>query len=120
MELTIKIIQVVIALFVLKVWLVTFGRESGFRGGEAKSLAEEFEVYGLPSWLFYLVGFLKVTCSLMLIAGLWYPALQQPAAIGLAVLMLGAVSMHVKVGDPLKKSLPSLTLLVLSLVVAFA
>jgi hypothetical protein len=32
--------------------------------------------------------------------------------------MLGAVSMHIKVGDPLKKSLPAATMLLLSLVVA--
>ena len=37
----------------------------------------------------------------------------------LAVLMLGAVSMHVKVRDPLKKTLPSMSVLVLCLVVAF-
>jgi hypothetical protein len=32
--------------------------------------------------------------------------------------MLGAVAMHVKVKDPLTKSLPALSLLVLSLIVA--
>lgn len=40
------------------------------------------------------------------------------AAIGMAVLMIGAISMHIKVKDSLKKTLPSLTLLVLSLLVA--
>jgi hypothetical protein len=34
--------------------------------------------------------------------------------------MLGAVAMHVKVKDPLKKSLPALTMLVLCIIVAVA
>jgi len=32
--------------------------------------------------------------------------------------MLGAVSMHIKISDPLKKSLPAFTFLVLSVLVA--
>jgi hypothetical protein len=55
----------------------------------------------------------------LLVAGIWYPAVTQPAAIGMAVLMLGAVAMHVKIGDPPQKSLPAFTMLVLSLIVAF-
>jgi hypothetical protein len=34
--------------------------------------------------------------------------------------MLGAVAMHIKVKDPAMKSLPALTMLVMSLVVGFA
>ena len=47
-------------------------------------------------------------------------AFTRPAAMGMAVLMLGAMSMHLKVRDPLKKSLPAFTLLVLSVIVALA
>ena len=54
------------------------------------------------------------------ILNVWLPALIRPAAIGMAVLMLGAMSMHLKVRDPLKKSLPAFTLLVLSVIVALA
>jgi hypothetical protein len=38
----------------------------------------------------------------------------------MAVLMAGAVGSHVKVGDPLQKSLPSFSLLLLSLFIAYA
>jgi hypothetical protein len=38
----------------------------------------------------------------------------------MAMLMLGAVSMHVRVKDPLKKALPALGMLVLCLTVAVA
>jgi len=46
------------------------------------------------------------------------PHITRPAAIGVAALMLGAVAMHVKVKDPLRSSVPALTLLVLAIVVA--
>jgi uncharacterized membrane protein YphA (DoxX/SURF4 family) len=64
------------------------------------------------------VGFLKLAFAACLIVGIWFPVLTRPAAIGLALLMLGAVAMHIKVKDPLKKSLPALTMLVLSVIVA--
>jgi len=75
---------------------------------------------GWPSWMVGFVGFLKILCAVLLIAGVWCPVVVQPAALGLATLTLGAVLMHVKVRDPLKQSLPALTLLVLCLVVAYA
>ena len=46
------------------------------------------------------------------------PELIRPAAIGMAILMLGAIAMHIKVGDALMKSAPASAVLVLSLVVA--
>jgi hypothetical protein len=55
-----------------------------------------------------------------LVAGIWIPALTGPAATGMALLMLGAVVMHMKVKDPLRKALPAMIMLLLSLVVAFA
>jgi hypothetical protein len=51
------------------------------------------------------------------LAGLLYPQLVLPAAIIVTVLMLGAVAMHAKVGDPLKKSVPALAVLVLCVII---
>jgi uncharacterized membrane protein YphA (DoxX/SURF4 family) len=73
--------------------------------GDAKNMKEEFAVYGLPAWSVGVVGFLKILLAALLIAGIWLPAVTKPAAIGMAVLMLGAVSMHIKVKDPLQRSL---------------
>ncbi len=112
------VMQVVIALGILNVWLLRFGKPTGWRGGDAKSMKQEFEVYGLPAWSVGVVGFLKVLLAVLLLAGIWLPILTKPAAIGMAILMLGAVSMHLKVKDPLQKALPALCLLVLSLLVA--
>jgi hypothetical protein len=66
-----------------------------------------------------LVGALKLLLAAALIAGIWVPDLTLPAALGMAVLMLGAIAMHLKVKDPARRSLPALCMLLLSLVVAF-
>lgn len=109
------ILQVVIALGIFNVWLLRFGRSSDWRGGQARTMKEEFAVYGLPEWVLFLVGFLKLLFAILLVVGIWIPEAVAPAAGGLAVLMLGAIVMHAKVGDPPKKSLPAFTMLVLSL-----
>ncbi len=111
------ILQTVTALGIINVWLLRSGRASAWRGGSANSMKEEFAAYGLPVGAMYLVGFLKLLCALLLLAGIWLPAVTTPAAGGVALLMAGAVAMHLKIGDPLKKLLPAATLLVLSLLV---
>lgn len=120
MDIIAQLLQIIIGLGILNVWLLRSGRPTEFRGGEAKNLREEFQVYGLPGWCLGLIGVLKVTLALMLILGVWIPVLTLPAAIGMAILMLGAVLMHVKVRDPMKKALPAINLLVLCIVVATA
>lgn len=120
METVVTIVQIVVALAIFNVWLLRFGKPTGWRGGSAQNMKEEFQVYGLPGWLVGVIGFLKLLFAVLLIAGIWFPTVTKPAAIGMAVLMLGAVAMHVKVKDPPKKSLPAFTVLLLSLVVAVA
>lgn len=111
--------QWIIGLGILNVWLVRAPRPTAYRGGNAQNMKEEFSVYGLPAWFMVVIGTVKVILALALMAGTWMPALVQPAAIAMTVLMAGAVSMHIKVKDSLKKTLPSLVMLLLSLFVAF-
>lgn len=118
MDLLRIILQVVVGLGILNVWLIRANWSTGYRGGDAKSLKEEFATYGLPLWFFYLVGVLKISCALALLAGIWFQALVIPGAVGLAVLMVGAFTMHVKVKDPFKKAWPSLAMLAMSLLIA--
>lgn len=113
MQTVLAILQIVAALGLLNVWLLRFKKSTPYRGGASSSMLEEFAVYGLPHWFAYVVGFLKVTAALCLIAGLWLHALVFPAALTVSILMLGALAMHVKVHDPLKKSLPALLMLAL-------
>ena len=105
------ILQLIVALGILNVWLVRSGQATAYRGGSAKTLREEFAAYGLPFWFMWVVGVLKVGLALALLAGLWLQPVAQPAAIGLGLLMVGALVLHLKVGDPVKKALPSIAVL---------
>jgi uncharacterized membrane protein YphA (DoxX/SURF4 family) len=109
--------QVIIALGLLNVWLLRAGKPSSWRGGSSRSMKEEFEVYGLPAWFRSIVGFLKVSLAILLVAGIWLGFLAKPAAAATAVLMVGAVAMHIKVKDPFVRSLPALAILALALIV---
>ncbi len=111
-------IQLIIALGILNVWLLRYRKATNWRGGDAKNLKEEFGVYGLPGWFMNVVGFFRILFATLLILGIWFPFLTRPAAAGMAVLMLGAVTMHFKVKDPPKKALPAFSLFVLCLIVA--
>jgi uncharacterized membrane protein YphA (DoxX/SURF4 family) len=113
------IFQIIVALGLLNVWLVRFSRSTAYRGGAARSMPEEFAAYGLPAWSTYVIGILKVASALCLIAGLWLPRIVLPAALLICVLMLGALAMHLKVKDPLKKSLPALCMLTLSVIICW-
>ena len=105
-------LQVLLALGIVNVWIFRFGKASAWRGGTASNMKEEFAAYGLPAWAMTLIGALKLSCAAALLAGLWFPALVQPAATVLASLMAGAVLMHVKVTDPPMRSLPAFLMLV--------
>ena len=115
-----RVAQTLAALGILNVWTVRFNRETEFRGGEATNLPEEFEVYGLPSWMVYATGATKISLALALLVGLREPRLVRPAATALAVLMAGAIGMHLKVGDQPKKYAPAATILTLSTIAAVA
>ena len=113
------ILQIAAALGLLNVWLLRFEQRTGFRGGDASSMVQEFAAYGLPAWFTYVVGSLKIGAALALIAGIWIPTLVLPAAALISILMLGALAMHIKIGDPLKKSLPALGMLALCLTISW-
>lgn len=113
-----NLLQIIVGLGLLNVWLVRRGSSTSYRGGAAKTLQEEFATYGLPGFAFYLVGALKVGAALVLIAGVFVALPVQAAAALVAVLMLGAVAMHFKVGDPLVKSLPAVLMLAMSAAIA--
>ena len=113
------ILQFTAALGLLNVWLLRFHQRTGYRGGDASSMVEEFAAYGLPAWFAYVIGSLKIGAALALIAGIWIPTLVLPAAVLISILMLGALAMHIKIGDPLKKSLPALGMLALCLAISW-
>ena len=117
---SIYLFQVIIALGLLNVWLLRFNKATNYRGGDSKNLLEEFAVYGLPEWFCYFVGALKVTSAMALLAGFLYPQLIFPAAAVISTLMLGAVAMHFKVGDSVKKTFPAFLMLLMSVLVCLS
>ena len=109
--------QILAALGLLNVWLLRANRSTEYRGANATNMREEFAAYGLPAWMLVLVGVLKVGIALALIAGIWYRFLVLPAALLLCVLMLGALTMHFKIQDPLRKSAPAAGMLTLAVLI---
>ena len=107
------LLQIVAGLGILNVWLLRFNQGTDYRGGKASSMSEEFLSYGLPLVAVYIVGFLKIVSAIGLITGIFLPILVAPSAILLAALMIGALGMHLKIKDPIKKSIPALTMLTL-------
>ena len=105
------ILQLIISVGLINVWLFRFNKVTEYRGGGANNMKEEFQAYGLPIWLMYVVGFLKIAIAIMLIVSIWIKELLEYNLWLLSVLMFGAVLMHLKVKDPIKKSYPALSIL---------
>lgn len=113
----ILVLQVIVAFGLLNVWMIRIHKNTPYRGGSAQTLKNEFVAYGLPSWCFYLVGILKVSAAACLLIGIWIPSLVAPASVLIGFLMVGALLMHIKIRDPLIKSLPAFLVLIMVLVI---
>ena len=103
-----RLAQTLAGLWIFNVWFNRFSKDTGYRGGDATNMKEEFEVYGIPENAMYAIGAAKVTLAGLLLVGHAEPRIVRPASMGLAAFMVGATAMHVKVGDPLKRYLPAL------------
>ncbi|HSM66731.1 MAG TPA: DoxX family protein [Ilumatobacteraceae bacterium] len=113
-----KLAQTAAALWILNVWFNRFDKDTGYRGGDASNMKEEFEEYGLSETTMYAVGAAKVSLAGLMLVGHAVPRVVRPASIGLAMFMLGAIGMHIKVGDPVKRYLPALSVFSLSTISA--
>ena len=120
MEVILIAAKVIIAAGIVNVWIIRFNKASDYRGGSATSMREEFAAYGLSEGVMRLVGFLKLLLAALLVIGIWVEPLVAPAATGMALLMIGALAMHFKIGDPTIKLVPALLMLVLTIIVLFA
>lgn len=121
MELTdyiLIILKLIVGLSILNVWLIQPNKATKWRGGNAKTIIEEFKVYGLSKTFCYVIGFLKVSLSLLLLASIWFESLTGYASSGLALLLLGSIIMHIKIKDPLYKSVPATLFLLMNIAIA--
>lgn len=103
------IAQLVVALSVAYVWIFRF-----------ENIVKEFKQYGLSNLTRTMVGAAKLVLATLLVVGIWYSELVLIPAILMGVLMIAAQYFHFKAGNPWKKRLPSLILLLLSAYIALA
>lgn len=101
-------LQAFVAASIFFVWVVRYA-----------NIVQEFKQYGLPDWLRDLVGILKITFSLMLLIGIERGRFALAGSIGITLLMAAAFVIHLRVKNPVFKMLPSLTLLVFSMLIAW-
>ena len=114
-----KILSVVVGLTVINVWLFRSNRSTSYRGGDAASLLEEFQVYGLEDY-FLIIGIIKFSFVIMLLLSLYFKKLSFFASSGIGIMMLVAVYMHINVGDELIKSMPASVMLASCLIIAYS
>lgn len=111
------IIKIMTALGIFNVWMLRYNKMTEYRGGNAKSLKEEFETYGLKLWFMYIIGAIKIVISILFIISCFSGyinildfAVFYGSAI-MSIIMIGAILMHLKVNDPFKKSVPAISML---------
>ena len=112
--------KIIIFISIINVWFIRFNKPTPWRGGNSKSMKEEFETYGLSQIIMYIVGTMKVGLAVLLIVSLWIKDLSTPAAGAMGIFMLGAIAMHFKADDPNIKSFPALILFLLSVGIVVA
>ncbi|MBM3281701.1 MAG: DoxX family protein [Candidatus Harrisonbacteria bacterium] len=110
-------LQIVAGLGIYNVWFIRAGKSTAYRGKGAQNLRKEFEAYGLSRNIMLLVGTIKVLCATGLLLGIWYKELVRPSSFVLSVMMLGAIGMHIKVGDSFKRTMPALLMFTISLLI---
>jgi hypothetical protein len=119
MEYVTIVLHCIVSLSILNVWLIRKNKATQWRGGNATTIVQEFERYGLPKWSYHAVGFLKIISAIGLFIAIWVPELTKPSAAILALLLLGSISMHLKIKDPAKKSIPALLFFSICLFILF-
>jgi hypothetical protein len=99
--------QIIVATSVIIVWV--------FR---RKNIVIEFKKYGISDTIRDLVGAIKISLATILILGIWHKEFLILSSLSMALLMICAQYFHVKVKNPFKKFVPSLSLLILCLFIA--
>ena len=118
MEYLIIALKIIVGLSLLNVWLIQPKKNTKWRGGDSTTIIEEFKTYGLPLWSCYLVGTLKVVLAILLLLSIHYTQYEFFSAVGLATLLTGSIAMHLKIKDPMFKSLPAFIFLCCCWVIA--
>ena len=112
-------LKVIVSLSILNVWLIQYNKPTKWRGGNAQNIFEEFKVYGLTKSFCYVIGFLKVSLALLLLASIAFNILTLVGSLGLSLLLVGSILMHLKIKDELYKSFPAFLFIIMNLIIAY-
>jgi len=118
-EYIIIFLKIIVGVSIINVWLIQPNKPSRWRGGDAKTIIEEFNVYGLSKTFYKVVFVVKVGLAILLLASIKYDFLTLYSSLGLAALLLGSIAMHIKVKDALFKSFPAFLFMGLNLIIAY-
>lgn len=108
MEDLIILAQAIVAFSVYYVWIFRF-----------HNVLKEFKSFGLSDLTRNFVGASKISLSTLLLAGIWFPTLVFIPALLMGGFMFSAQFFHFKIKNTFIKHLPSLVLLIMSLIIAY-
>lgn len=74
------------------------------------------EHFGIPWRRYRLIGVAELAAAAGILAGLWQPVIGVAAAVGMVLLLVGAVVTHRRAGDSGRETLPAVVILVAALV----
>ena len=112
-------LKIIVGISIINVWLIKPNKPSKWRGGDATTIIEEFNVYGLSKTFYKIIFVVKVGLAVLLLVSIKYDFLTLYSSLGLATLLLGSIAMHFKVKDALFKSFPAFLFMGLNLVIAY-
>ena len=101
-------LQALVCASIFFVWVVRY-----------ENIISEFKRFKYPDWLRDCVGILKLTFSILLLIGITQQSFALVGGIGITLLMIAAFFTHLRVSNPLLMMLPSLILMILSIVISF-
>ena len=108
MEDLIILAQTIVAFSVYYVWIFRF-----------HNVLKEFKSFGLSDLTRNFVGASKISLSTLLLSGIWFPTFVFIPSLLMAIFMISAQFFHFKIKNTFIKHLPSLVLLILSLIIAY-
>ncbi len=112
-------LKIIVGISIINVWLIQPNKPSKWRGGDATTIIEEFNVYGLSKTFYKIIFVVKVGLAVLLLVSIKYDFLTLYSSLGLATLLLGSIAMHFKVKDALFKSFPAFLFMAMNLVIAY-
>ena len=112
-------LKIIVGISIINVWLIQPNKPSKWRGGDATTIIEEFNVYGLSKTFYKIIFVVKVGLAVLLLVSIKYDLLTLYSSLGLASLLLGSIAMHFKVKDALFKSFPAFLFMAMNLIIAY-